>query len=679
MTQKNVMTAPAGAGRASFWRRSALVEGALLAIIVVAGAGLRFYRLESVPPGLYTDEAYYALDALDVLAGARPVYFPANNGREPLFIYGLAASLAAFGRTPLAVRLPAAGLGVLQILAAYVLGRVLFGRRVALLMAALAAGSFWAVALSRIGLRATTLPPLAALMLAAAAAGFKLRRRWLIALAGALCGLCFYTYLSARLIPLPLIGFGVFWYSARRLRGEKPGGPAAALAWDLSAFVLPAAVVAAPLALYALREPQIYLGRIEQVAVFGGGTPNGWSALLGNLAAVAGMFLGPGDLNARHNLPGRPVFDPVLGVAFYAGVVLAFQRVWKRGDGASALVLLWTGTMLAPTVFSQDAPHFLRAIGALPLVFAFPALAFEAAWKWAAARQGVYRGPALALALAIGTLASVAQAARTAYDYFGVYGRDANTALYFQAATVDLAQAVNAYALNNPGRPVYLDRRLWDFPAVRFLLQPEAAVQVVETAAPPAPADQLGGLAVIWPHAGDPWPLAQGLLSGPALITVDVGALYRNDHEPAAYPLAVTYTAQALPEPTPTPMGEFASADGGGIILQAADVYGDGRNVRIRLTWSAAAPPADDLHVFVHLREGETVVAQSDGPLGGEWYPARAWRPGDWTRHTETFQSPAGPATGTRLVVGLYHYPAGDRLTVAATGQDTLELPWPGP
>lgn len=675
MTPKNVKMVLTDAGHASFWRRPALVEGALLALILVAGACLRFYQLESVPPGLYTDEAYYALDALDVLAGARPVYFPANNGREPLFIYGLAASIAAFGRTPLAVRLPAAGLGVLQILAAYALGRALFGRRVALLMAVLAAGSFWAVALSRIGLRATTLPPLAALMLAAAVAGFKARRRWLIALAGALCGLCFYTYLSARLIPLPLIGFGVFWYSARRLRGEKPGGPAAALAWDLSAFVLPAVIVAAPLALYALREPQIYLGRIEQVALFGGGTSNGWPALLGNLAAVAGMFLGPGDLNARHNLPGRPVFDPVLGVAFYAGVALALQRVWRRGDGASALALLWTGTMLAPTVLSQDAPHFLRAIGALPLVFVFPALALEAVWNWAAPRRGVYLG----LALAVGTTVSVAQAARTAYDYFGVYARDANTALYFQSATVDLARAVNAYALSHTGQPVYLDRRLWDFPAVRFLLQPVAAVQIVEAAALPAPVGQPGGLAVSWPHAGDPWPLAQTLLPGPALIAVEVGALYRNDHEPAAYPLAVTYTSQALPEPAPPPVGEFAAGAGAGIILRAADVYVDGRNARVRLTWSATAPPADDLHVFVHLREGETVVAQSDGPLGGEWYPARAWRPGDWTRHTETFQVPAVPSTGTRLVVGLYHYPAGDRLTVAATGQDALELPWPGP
>ncbi|MCS6889861.1 MAG: hypothetical protein NZQ09_16785, partial [Chloroflexus sp.] len=88
-----------------------------LLVILLFGAWARLYRLEALPPGLYSDEAWYALDALDVLAGARPIYFPANNGREPLFIYLLSFSIELFGQTPYAVRLPAALLGVLNVLA----------------------------------------------------------------------------------------------------------------------------------------------------------------------------------------------------------------------------------------------------------------------------------------------------------------------------------------------------------------------------------------------------------------------------------------------------------------------------------------------------------------------------------------------------------------------------------
>src|SRR5258706_5761542 len=92
-------------------------------LIMAIGAALRFYQLGQVPYGLYQDEAYNGLDAVQVLAGWHPLYFPANNGREPFFIYLVTAGVAAFGRTSLAVPLPGALLGTLLIPAAYVLGR----------------------------------------------------------------------------------------------------------------------------------------------------------------------------------------------------------------------------------------------------------------------------------------------------------------------------------------------------------------------------------------------------------------------------------------------------------------------------------------------------------------------------------------------------------------------------
>lgn len=657
-------------------------EAALLLVIVVLGGCLRFYQLDRLPPGLYTDEAFYALDALDVQAGARPIYFPANNGREPLFIYLLAASVTAFGRTPLAVRFPAAVLGTLDIVAAYALGRALFGRRVGLMAAALTAGCLWALALSRIGLRATTLPPLAALMLACAAYGWQTRRRWLIALAGALCGLCFYTYLAARLIPLPLIAFGIFWYSARAvrgamrgaMRGEKPGGPAVGLARDLSAFIVPAALVVAPLALYALSEPQIYLGRVEQVSIFGAGLAPGAATLLNNLGAVVGMFAWQGDLNARHNVPGRPVFDPVLGAAFYAGVALALYRAWKRRDGATALALLWTGALLIPTVLSQDAPHFLRAIGVLPMVFMFPALALEAAWSWAAARSR--KAGWLAAGLSAALLA--AHGARTALDYFGPYARDPNTALYFQSATAELARRANDYVTGGE-RTLFLDRRLWEaFPAVRFLLQPSPAVRVFSVDETPTPADTVEGAVFLWPHAGLPTG-AMAWLPGPAHVTAEPGALYRNDDEPEAYPLWATYSVEPI-QPAGEPLAEFETGGGRRIILRAADVLNVEPGWRVALTWSADGPLDDDLHVFVHLRAADALLDQADGPLGGALYPVREWRPGDWMSEIALLDRPAEAApAGLQIVVGLYQYPSGDRLPVTSTGADAVWLEAPGP
>jgi predicted membrane-bound mannosyltransferase len=59
----------------------------LLGLVIVLGAALRFAAIGEAPPGLYTDEAANGNDALHALAtGEWQWFYPANNGREGLFI-----------------------------------------------------------------------------------------------------------------------------------------------------------------------------------------------------------------------------------------------------------------------------------------------------------------------------------------------------------------------------------------------------------------------------------------------------------------------------------------------------------------------------------------------------------------------------------------------------------------
>ena len=146
---------PAPAGARQPTRRLTL---ALLLLLTLAGAALRFYELGQWPHGLYQDEAFNGLDALNVIAGDRPLYFPANNGREPFYIYLVSLSVAVLGRSPLAERLPAGVIGTLLIPAVYALGATVYHRRLGLWAAAVVAFTFWPLALSRIGLRAGALP-----------------------------------------------------------------------------------------------------------------------------------------------------------------------------------------------------------------------------------------------------------------------------------------------------------------------------------------------------------------------------------------------------------------------------------------------------------------------------------------------------------------------------------------
>ena len=70
----------------------------ILVVILAGGAYLRFHQVGMLPLGLYRDEAFYGLDALNILRGKFALFFAANNGREGLFIYLLSLGIALFGR-----------------------------------------------------------------------------------------------------------------------------------------------------------------------------------------------------------------------------------------------------------------------------------------------------------------------------------------------------------------------------------------------------------------------------------------------------------------------------------------------------------------------------------------------------------------------------------------------------
>lgn len=256
-----------------------------LALAVVAAFALRVVAAGRFPPGLYHDEAHYGLDAAGVLAGTWALYFPANNGREPLFVYLVAGVVALLGQTPAALRLAAAFVGTAGVAAAGACAGALFNRRVGVITAWLVAVAPWPVLLGRVGFRAGTLPLVLALAVAATAAGARRAdRRW-IAFGGALGGLTLYTYTAARALPL-LAAAWAGWLAWRgRASPDSRRGRAVAL-WLACALA-----VAAPLGAVFARDPAGTLGRVGQVAVLSddvsGGAPA--EALARNLRGVLGM------------------------------------------------------------------------------------------------------------------------------------------------------------------------------------------------------------------------------------------------------------------------------------------------------------------------------------------------------------------------------------------------------
>lgn len=595
-----------------------IIPAALLLIIGIAVL-LRFAALGDGPPGVYQDEAYNGLDALALGAGAAPsLYFAANNGREPLYIYMAALSVGALGPTALALRLPAALLGALTVPAAYALGRAWFDRRVGLLAAAVLAVTFWHVHLSHVAFRAVALPLFTALALAAGAHGLRTGRRWALVAAGVAYGLSLYTYLPARFTPLALLLIGLAAYIWHRA-GLRARGRAIAL------MALAAALTLAPLAVATLQDPDLVLGRTGQVALWnpdihGGDLPG---ALLRSLAAALGMFALQGDTIARHNLPGRPVFDPLLALVWVVGVVMLLRQC--RRNLAAAAVVLWIGALLLPTALAEDAPHFLRAVGVLP-VAALPAAVALA------------RAPRL---LAVGVLALAL--GLTTYDYFGRYLPAPETALAFDHAATALAAEVN-----QAGRAI-VDWRLWDrYPSVRFLTARHGNLAVYDDRAPgaaPAVADAPVLLAA-WPY--EPQARLTQFLPTPALVAVRVGPEAVYDPDAAPFHLYVAYDAAPLPPGWAD--AEVIFADG--MALAKVETGGLHDTLQITLYWQARQQPHAAYTAFIHGGGAQ------DAPPGTWAYPTDQWRPGDVVAQRVA----GGPQDA--LEVGLYDPATGARLPI---------------
>ncbi len=698
-----------------------------LAAIIVAGTGLRLYQIGALPPGLYRDEAFYGLDALAVLRGHFAVYFAANNGREGLFMYLLAAGIAFLGRTPEALRIVSALVGSLTIVAIYAVGRALFSHRIGVLSAAILAITFWHLALSRVAFRAITLPLLLCLTVCCGAVMLKAinrpangdqggrTRQIAISIAAGLCfGLTFYTYTSASFLLALIVAFGVVCalLNALHVNGYRlprsPRSPAARTL--LSIFAVAALVVLAPYLIWLFRHPEMVFARAEQVSILNPVINKGdfLGALWQDIVKAAGMFAYQGDRIWRHNESLRPVFDGGIATAFFAGVAVCLWRIFV-GKGsikpASLFVGLWLVFFLIPTILAEDTPHYLRAIGALPAACIIAALGLEAVLAWLSRRgllnlpigglRRIFSPPALIAAVLL-----VWTGYGTAADYFNHYVRDAMTAYWLEDSNVQLASAINAYTTSNAPESLWLQDRLAnDNPALRFLSPTveENRVSIVNDAKP-----GLGGSSVLL--LVDPnhdWTRLRAALPALSQISVTAGPLAQNDLDLAPRRAFIAVSAQPLAAPmslTTSGMPTF----GGAIGLNSAHIESteQGRTPRIfnsfphtetaqssytgamqvytiTLAWSATAPITEDYAVFVHWQRNGVVLTQNDSTPAQGYMPMPTWRLGDVIMDTHILTVAGGLQTGDEVDVGVYRRSDNMRLQTRGGLSATSATPAP--
>ncbi|MFA5777663.1 MAG: glycosyltransferase family 39 protein [Parcubacteria group bacterium] len=359
----------------------------LLTLIIALGFFLRVYNISSAPPGLYPDEAVNGTDALQANdTGEYQWFYPANNGREGLFMNIIAMCFKLFGASVLTLKLPSIIFGTLTIFGTYLLAKELFGKRVGLISSFLVAVSFWPLHFSRISFRANMLPFVLVFSFYYLFKGVRTKKMLDFAIGGLFLGLGLHTYIAFRVTPLILVValIALIISQEKFLKNY----------WKhVVVFIVFTFLTAAPM-LYTFfyAHPEYWASRTSEISILNPVTNQGH--FLSTFAKTFGLSLAKynfwGDQNWRHNYPPYPLLDPIAGTAFLFGfiymIIKSFHLLYLRfakkiRDEKFAIyitLLAWFFAMLVPEFMGAEGnPHALRSIGTLPAVFILAGFAFN--------------------------------------------------------------------------------------------------------------------------------------------------------------------------------------------------------------------------------------------------------------------------------------------------------------
>jgi len=424
----------------------------LLLVVTLVAAFFRFYRIETVPPGLWYDEAANGIDALRALdSGDFRVFYPGNNGREGLLINCQALLLTFLPNQAWTLRCVGALFGTLTVLGTYLLTATLLdpgdARRrgdargahlTAFFAAIFLATSFWHVVVSRFGVRGVLAPCFLVwalyLFFRGLHAGSGRASALFALLGGAVYGLGFHSYLAFRVTPLLLLLLVPLFHREARF-------------WRVALLFAAAASLAVwPLASHFLEHPEHFSRRMSQTSSLGAAEP--LRMLAQNFSRTLSELFLEGSRQARNNLAGNPqVHWPIsvlmgLGLAFQLSAAIRgrLRRTVGGGDAiapprVAVLLMAWFLIGLMPAVLARPGPK-RYLLSAIP-IFVFAGIGAADLCRRGAALGSPVLRRALPFAVAVALLLLAGHSYRS---YFQEWAVDARTRDGFQAHVTELAR-----------------------------------------------------------------------------------------------------------------------------------------------------------------------------------------------------------------------------------------------
>ncbi|MCX6762027.1 MAG: glycosyltransferase family 39 protein [Candidatus Moranbacteria bacterium] len=477
----------------------------LVILVLAAGIFLRFWKLDSIPPGIQYDEAYNGLDAIHANeTGDYRLFYPENTGREGLHINVIAIFIKLFGVSSLSLRLANAMWGSLTLIGFYFLLRELKLSRLSVLLGVfMLAFSFWHLDFSRTAFRAIMVPLCLIWALYFFLRGLNSKKVfWSFLLAGLFLGLGFYSYIAFRIAPLIFIIFGCAY-----LFFEKKGF---LKNWKIITIFMTASIICAlPILIYFSTHFGDFWARSQAVSVFNSAKLTTGQALFTSLGVHLQAFFVHGDNNPRHNYNNQPLI-PAGWVAFFViGFIISLKEIGENIWGKIkfrkiaeveksfkfsglfypsilAQSIFWV--MLVPGILSiEGIPHSLRIIGTIPGVFLFCVFPLEYILKiYRKMRDSTdialrTRGTNLTLTFMLGLVAVIVVSGfLQMYVYFGLWASDLRTAggferkIYLMGMLIkDLDVHRNNYVITAYNTAIYQNSKTSSLKTTEYIAYPK--------------------------------------------------------------------------------------------------------------------------------------------------------------------------------------------------------------
>lgn len=387
----------------------------LLIGLTLLALGLRLVNLQDIPFALHGDETIYAVEAraFNQVALFRP-FTTAMHGNWGLFYMILGSFVRLIGETVEGIRLHSVLFGTLSVVTTFALARALWGRRVALIAAALLATYHFHIQFSRSAMANIYDTLFLTLVLGLIWLGWSKRRRtpWLL---GALAlGLAQCFYVGGRTILLLLAVMGLFWLITDRTRVKTQ-------ALNIALAVGVFAVVVAPIFYFAYLRPDDYMTRFNQMLIF----RNGWleatmqaqqagvlQVLWQQFGDALRLFVSGSDgLFYR----GQALLTPVMTLLAAGGLLILIRHIKESRAflivSSLGLIILTAGVL---TLDPGSSGH--HYVGTAPLIYITIAVFID--WVLRALES---HGLRPRQAAALGTALVIILMIVDAYYYFGVF------------------------------------------------------------------------------------------------------------------------------------------------------------------------------------------------------------------------------------------------------------------